>query len=235
MTRWYRPEGQVLRDAIRKRFYGFGAGPHYIYAVVARRDGPQWPIYVGETIQPKMRFEQHLAVAYGGRQERGRVGRIERSIVATGGTLEFHCLAEASNRIRAFALEAAWARAISATGFDLGNTWAEHRPTSKVQLVPVKRLAALSVAEAIAAKLEFGLSCATCAVELQFPADAVAEACKKNPRLKVFARSLNCPQCGRSYALALYAGPEHESMRRIDAGAVDVEGFLMGLRTAHRH
>lgn len=232
MKRWCRPEVKATREAVLKRFYGFSAGPHYVYAVVARGGSSRWPIYVGETIQPERRFEQHLAVACGGREDRSPIGDMERSVARAGGTLEFHCLAETSNRIEAFALEAAWARSISAAGFKLGNTWSEHGPNAKAELVPVKRLAALSVSEAISVGLEFGLCCPPCGLELHLPARAVADACQKNPRLDAMARSLNCPECRRPFRLALFPGSQHAEMRRIDAARPDVEGFLMGIGVA---
>ena len=49
MKRFRRPEAETARSAIAKGFYGFGSGPHYIYAVVASRAGLRRPIYVGET------------------------------------------------------------------------------------------------------------------------------------------------------------------------------------------
>lgn len=63
MKRWRTPEIQAAQDAILKRFHGFGNGPHYVYAVVAKQNRSGKPIYVGETSRPRKRFEQHLAVA----------------------------------------------------------------------------------------------------------------------------------------------------------------------------
>ncbi|MCE6958339.1 GIY-YIG nuclease family protein [Cereibacter sphaeroides] len=232
MKRWVRPEVQTARDAILKRFFGFGAGPHCVYAVVARSGRSRAPIYVGETVQPRKRFEQHLAAAYGGREDRSLRGEMERNTVRNGGALEFHCLTECANRIEALASEAAWARGLSASGFTLGNTWPEHQLTSTVKLVPLERLAVLSVNEAIRAELEFGLSCPPCDIELHLPNHAVAAACRKNPRLDAIARSLTCPACGRPCTLALFPGSEHDMMRRIDAVRPDVESFLVGIGAA---
>jgi len=234
MKRFRRPEAEAARVAISKGFYGFGGGPHYIYAVVASRAGLRWPIYVGETSRPRKRFEQHLTVSYAGREGRGRTGQLEGSVVAAGGTLEFHCLGEAANRIESLALEASWARALSAVGVALGNTWREHRSSSKLILVPIERLAFLSLKEAISVKLEFGLSCVACATELKLPSDLVVRACDRNPRLGVFARSLNCPDCGAAFQLAVFPGAVHDEMRRIDQGRGDIESFLLSIRAKLR-
>ncbi|CUX61142.1 hypothetical protein AGR7C_pAt0012 [Agrobacterium deltaense Zutra 3/1] len=76
-----------------------------------------------------------------------------------GARIKFHCLEECTNRIEAIR-EAAWARALSKRGYDLGNTWTERKATSKTDSVPLARLANLRLSKALVAGLQFGLSCA---------------------------------------------------------------------------
>lgn len=112
MKKWYRPEVSAQRDDILKRFYGFEEAQHHVYAVVAHIRGEKLPIYVGETARPRKRFEQHLAVAWGGREVDNKAGKWERELVHRGGTLEFHGLEGTTDRVRGLALESAWGRAL---------------------------------------------------------------------------------------------------------------------------
>lgn len=229
MKRWRTPEIQAARDAILKRFYGFGNGPHYVYAVVAKQNRSGRPIYVGETSRPRKRFEQHLAVAYGGREDNGRNGHLERKSIAMGALIEFHCLEECANRIEALAREAAWARALSHRGYGLGNSWAEHKATSKTEFVPLARLAKLSLSDALAAGLRFGLSCTHCGTVVELPHETLQAMRLRNPKLDSLAKSIVCPVCSTSYELALFPGPEENRMRRIDPRSADTESFLRSI------
>lgn len=229
MKRWLTPEKQAARNAILKRFYGFGNGPHYVYAVVARQNRSSRPIYVGETSRPKKRFEQHLAVAYGGREDNSRNGRLERKFIATGAVIEFHCLEECANRIEALAREAAWARALSSRGYNLGNSWAEHQAASETELVPLARLAALSLSEALTTGLQFGLSCTRCGTVLELSHESLQAMRLRNPKLDSLAKSIACPDCSVSYELALLPELEQNRMRRIDPASADTESFLRSI------
>ncbi len=229
MKRWRTPELQAARNAILKRFYGFGNGPHYVYAVVARQNSSRRPIYVGETSRPNKRFEQHLAVAYRGREDNSRNGHLERKFIAMGATIEFHCLEECANRIEALAREAAWARALSSRGYDLGNSWAEHKANSKTELVPLARLANLSLSEALAAGLQFGLSCTRCGTLVELPHEALQAMRLRNPKLDSLAKSIICTDCSVGYELSLFPGPEGNRMRRIDSASADTESFLRSI------
>lgn len=139
MARRYRPGIQVQRDEILNSFYGFSDAPHVVYAVVQRFGRDRSPIYVGETSKPRKRFEQHLKVARGGRENRSAIGRRERGVVERGGALEFHALEDCQDRIHVLAREAAWARALRRAGCNLANTWPEHRAAAQSDKVPLSR------------------------------------------------------------------------------------------------
>lgn len=113
MKKYYRPDIQQQRQDILNRMYGFTHGPNFVYALVKNIERKRSPIYVGETVDPRRRFQQHLKVAYGGREDHSVVGKLERRIVASGGKLEMYCLEACQNRISALSKEAAWARALS--------------------------------------------------------------------------------------------------------------------------
>jgi len=173
MKKYYRPDIQQQRQDILNRMYGFTHGPNFVYALVKNIERKRSPIYVGETVDPRRRFQQHLKVAYGGREDHSVVGKLERRIVASGGKLEMYCLEACQNRISALSKEAAWARALSSSGCTLANVWPEHQTGSNVVKVPIERIKLLNLKETLALGIGLKLKCNSCALQIDLPVETL--------------------------------------------------------------
>jgi hypothetical protein len=226
LAKYYRPEIQAQRSEILSHFYGFSDAPHAVYAVVEWFAQKRTVIYVGETGRPLKRFEQHLKVAYGGREDTSRLGQRERGIIARGGTIEFHYLELCYDRVTTLAREASWVRALRSEGCNLANLWPEHLADSKVTKVPMKRLMYLSLEEAQHVKTDLRFKCIQCAVDLSVSTDALAKLKIRNPTLVKFKKSLICDGCKKPYILKIDLPEAVDHYRLIDANSVDAKRFI---------
>lgn len=229
MAKYYQPEIQAKREEILGRFYDFKDAPNAVYAVLKRFGRRRKPIYVGETANPRKRFEEHLKVAFGGKEDRSAIGRYERNVIAGGDILEFQCLESCGDRITALAREAAWARALRIEGCDLANAWAEHRPESDRRKVPLKRLMNLSLKEAQFHEVGLQLQCSRCTLELVLPAEALDKKKIGNPTLNRIGGSLTCASCGKPYKVKVNLTDEADSCRVIDVTSVDASALLQSI------
>jgi len=213
-----------------------GEHPHVVYALLARQGRGRRPIYVGETRNARRRFDTHLKTMFGGRDDDSARGQRLRALGVAGHRLEMEILEGVPHRLAALGCEAGWVRALAASGFDLANARAGHglEPGGAVgaERVPLSRLRALPLSEAVVLELDLELRCrAGCGAQvLELPVRELAARISGSPPLGQIGGAVACAGCGGASLLEPVPDPGLLAALRVEAPPPErLAAFLDGI------
>lgn len=231
MKRYYRPEIEAKRQEALSRCYGIDESwTHTVYALVVGENRQKAPFYVGESAHPRDRFVSHLKVAYNGKDGSPKLERQLRLHIGKGSLIEMHGLVCAKDRVDALSLEAGWARTLSRCGFQLVNSWSEHKASSQEKRIADNRLMALSLEEAQALQVGLSLVCPSCGATIPLAYEALLEKRVGNPQLRRLQGFVQCARCESPMTLKLNLDCEVQGKTMIrEPSAAELDAFLQAI------